>query len=79
MPVGGSPVLSRWRPGSRSPSYPFYILQSASGRLDGHNLSGIVEVFRLISLYLEAYNKTAVECCRANQPQEPQGGVSNIS
>jgi len=44
MPVGGSQVLSRWRPRRRSPSHPLYILQTASGQLDGHNSYGIVGV-----------------------------------
>jgi len=37
MSIGGSKVLSRWRPRRRSPSHPLYILRAASGRLDGLN------------------------------------------
>jgi len=51
MPVGGSLVLSRWRPRGRSPSHLLYILQTASGRLDGHNSYGVVGAFLWISLY----------------------------
>jgi len=53
MPLGGSQMLSRWRPRRRSPSHPLYNLRTASGRLDGHNSYRIVGVFKFlwISLY----------------------------
>jgi len=51
MPVGGSQVLSRWRPRRPSPSHPLYILRTASGRLDSHNSYSVVGVFLWISLY----------------------------
>ena len=78
MPVGGSPVLSRWRPWRRSPLHPLYILRTASSRLDGHNLSGVVGVFLWISRYQEARNYTAVPCCHAVPTLGPQEGVRNI-
>jgi len=51
MPVGGSQVLSRWRPRRQSLSHPLHILGTASGRLDGHNLYDVVGAFLWISLY----------------------------
>jgi len=78
MHVGGSQVLSRWRPRRLSPSHPLYILRTASGRLDGHNSYSVVGAFQWISLYYEAHNYTAVQCCRAVPTLGPQGGVRNI-
>jgi len=78
MPVDGSQVLSRWRPRRRSPSHPLYILRTASGRLEGHNSYGVVGAFLGISLYEEAHNYTAVQCCRAIPTLGPQGDVRNI-
>jgi len=80
MPVGGSQVLSRWRPRRRSPSHPLHILRTASGRLDGHNSYGVVGAFKFlwISLYQEAHNYTAVQYCSAIPTLGPQGGVRNI-
>ena len=78
MLVGGSQVLSRWRPWRLSPSHPFYIPRTACGPLDGHNSYGVVGVFLWISLYWEAHDYTAVQCCRALPTLGPQGGVRNI-
>jgi len=79
MPVGGSQVLSRWRPGRQSPSHPLYILRTASGRLEGHNSYGVVGAFLWISLDKEAHNYTAVQCCRTVPTLGQQGGVKNIT
>ena len=51
MTVGGSKVLSSWRPGRRSPSHSLDILRTASGRLNGYNSYGVVGAFLWISLY----------------------------
>jgi len=64
LPVCGSQVLSRWYPRRRSPSQPLYILQRASGWLDGHNSYCVVGAFVWISLYSEAHNYTALPCYR---------------
>jgi len=51
MPVGGSQVLSRWRPRKPSPSHLLHIQRTGSGRLDGHNSYGVVGAFLWILIY----------------------------
>jgi len=78
IPVGGSRVLSRWRPRRPLHSHTLYILRTASGRLDGHNSDCVVGAFLWILLYEKAPNYTAIPCCRAVPLMGPQGGVRNI-
>jgi len=44
----------------------------------GHNSYGIVAAFLWISLYQEAQNYTAGQCCRTIPTLGPQEGVRNI-
>ena len=78
MTVGGSQVLSRWRPRRWSPSHPLYILQRACSRLAGHNSYSVVGAFLWIFLYYQSQNYTAVQCRHAIPTLGPQVGVRNI-
>ena len=82
IPVGISQVLSRWCPRRQSPSYPLYILRTASGEIDGHSTYGIVEAFisknYILHYYIEFVHlthRTPELMCESGRNHRPHNAL----